>query len=235
MSTKADTRTDSRLAARCAAIASAGAAVIHFAVVPMHWADWLPSGVFFASIALLQLLWVVLVWSCPTPVVFAIGIAANAGAVALWIESRTTGAPFGPAAGQPEAVDAAGICVLLLQCYVVMGAAWAWMRRSRAGQVSGPGRALVLVGANVVMAAAVTAGLASTLYGHSPHHHGPAEAHDAQQVTRGVPAPEHHHPPVPAAVPLEGATTGPAPAPAGPGLPMVESSLHTDDHPAHHD
>lgn len=32
--------------------------------------------------------------------------------------------PFGPSAGEPEPVGAAGICVLLLQCYVVMGAGW---------------------------------------------------------------------------------------------------------------
>ena len=235
VSTKTEARTDTRLAVRCAATASVGAAAIHFAVAPMHWQHWLPSGVFFAVIALLQLAWAFLVWSRPATLLLVIGIVVNAGAVALWIHSRTAGAPFGPAAGQPESVDAAGICVLLLQCYVVMGAAWAWIRRSRAGHVSGMGSALVLVGANAVMAVAVTAGLASSLSGHGPHHHGPAEAHDAHQVTRELPAAEHHHVPAPEVMPHEEAMTGPAPAPADAGRPMVESSLHTEGHHDHHD
>lgn len=233
--TKAERRTDSRLAARCAAIASAGAAAIHFAVAPMHWGHWLPSGVFFVSIALLQLIWVFLVWSRPTALVFAVGVVVNVGAVALWIHSRTAGVPFGPAAGQPEAVDAAGICVLLLQCYVVMGATWAWVRRSRAEQVSGLGRALVLLGANAVMVAAVTTGLASSLYGHNHHPHGPAQAEDSHQVTHGPPVQGHQHPSEPVGLPREEAMTGPAvaPAPINPGLPMVESRLEIDGHHDH--
>ena len=37
-------KTVCRLAARCAAVVSIGAAVIHFGVAPMHGRDWLPSG-----------------------------------------------------------------------------------------------------------------------------------------------------------------------------------------------
>ena len=83
---------------------------------------------------------------------------ANAGFAALWIWSRTAGEPFGPNAGEPEAVQAAGICALLLECYIVMGAAWAWFRGDRAEPVSGFGSALVMLGANTVVVAAVTAG-----------------------------------------------------------------------------
>jgi hypothetical protein len=39
---RAETGTDSALAARLAAIASIGAAVIHLAVIPSHWRDWMP-------------------------------------------------------------------------------------------------------------------------------------------------------------------------------------------------
>lgn len=233
--TKAERRTDSRLAARCAAVASAGAAAIHFAVAPAHWEHWVPSGVFFVAIGLVQLIWVFLAWSRPTALVLAVGVVANAGAVALWVHSRVAGAVFGPGAGQPEAVDAAGICVLLLQSYVVMGATWAWVRRARAEQVSTFGRAVVLLGANAVMVAAVTAGLASGLYGHTPHHHGPAEAQDQHQATHDAPVQGHQHPSEPVGLPREEAMTGPAttPPPASPGLPMVESSLDIDDHHDH--
>ncbi|MBB3600880.1 hypothetical protein FHT40_000513 [Mycolicibacterium sp. BK556] len=216
MGVKVVRKTDSQLAARCAAVASIGAAVIHFAVAPMHWTDWKPSGVFFAAIAVFQLFWGFLTWLRPTQILLAAGVAANLGSAALWVMSRTAGAPFGPNAGVPEAVEAAGIAVLLLQCYVIMGAGWALLRRYRGDEISGLGRAVVLMGANAVMAGAVTVGLASGLQGQHHHHGGPAEA---EQV------PGHH----------ADVTTGhdrhePAPAP---GLPVTDMSLNTegDHHP----
>lgn len=221
-------KTDSRLAARCAAVASIGAAVIHFAVVPMHWKDWLPSGVFFASIAVFQLMWGFVAWSKPTRLLLAVGVMGNAGSAALWVMSRTAGAPFGPNAGEAEAVEAAGIAVLLLQCYVVMGAAWALLRRYRADEVSGFGRALVLLGANTVMAGAVTVGLASALQGHGHHHGGPAgaeaelvPAHDAHVAVH-----DHHVAPL---IPSGDGVTVPAPPPGSEsGLPVTDMSLTTD-------
>lgn len=169
--------TDSRVAARAAAIASLGAAVIHAAVAPAHWGHWPASGIFFAVTALCQFGWAVLVWRRPAPALFAFGIAANAGLAVLWVWSHLAGEPFGPNAGETEAVQAAGICALLLECYVVMGAAWSWLRSDRPGPVSAVGGALVLLGANAIVAAAVTAGLVSTLVG-DHHHHGNAEAGD---------------------------------------------------------
>lgn len=234
MISKEATTTDGRLSARCAAVASIGAAVIHFAVAPMHWRDWLPAGVFFASITVFQLFWALLVWSRPATLVLAAGFAANAGSAALWVMSRTVGVPFGPHAGQPEAVETAGISVLLLQCYVVMGAGWAWFRRYRAEDVSGFGRALVLVGANTVMVGAVAVGLASSLQGH--HHHGEgAEAEGEQPTLHEAPAEGHHHDAdhpesiAPPKLGVPGPTT--APVPAESGLPVTDMGLHIDgDH-----
>ena len=151
MASRQTKQTDSRLAARCAASASLGAAVIHFAVTPMHWRDWLASGLFFAGLATFQLVWAFLAWSRPQSLVLAAGIAANAGAAALWVMSCIVGPPFGPSAGQPEAVSSAGISVLLLQCYVVMGAGWAWSRQYRPEPVPGFRRAMVLMGTNSVV------------------------------------------------------------------------------------
>ena len=199
------TKTDSRLAARCAAIASVGAAVIHVAVIPMHWRDWLPSGVFFVALAAVQLLWAVAAWWRPGPLVFAAGVGVNAGAAALWIVSCVAGPPVGPAVGQPEPVGAAGISVLLLQSYVVMGALWAWAHSYQPEEVSRVGRALVLAGANTVIAAAVLVGLAASLGGHHHHHHG--------AVTEAAPA-------------------APA-APGVAEAPKVNSALTSDGH--HHD
>lgn len=196
--------TDSHLAARCAAVASIGASVIHFAVMPAHWRDWVPSGVFFAVLAVFQLVWAFVIWSRPTSWRLVAGIVVNAVVAVLWVTAHTRGAPFGPGAGRPEAADGAGICVLLLQCYVVMGSAWAWSRLGAAKNVPRFNRAVILLGAQTVMAFAVVAGVVSALAGHQ-HHHGsaPAEAQSGHQVQSG------HHDPVEA------------------GLSVTDMGLHT--------
>lgn len=171
MAPKAATKTDSTLAARLAAIASLGAAVIHFAVAPTHWQGWMPSGLFFVSLALLQLIWAKLVLARTTTPVLAAGIMLNVGAVALWAFSRTAGAPFGPNAGEAELVQAADLCALLLQIYVVMGASWAWYRGHQGEAIPAFANAIVLLGAGAVVALASTVGVAS---GVRHGHHGPA-------------------------------------------------------------
>lgn len=232
MTSRAVSGTDSRLAARAAAAASLGAAVIHFAVTPAHWNDWLPSGIFFASIATFQLIWALLAWTRPPAALLAAGIVANGGFAALWVWSLTLGQPFGPNAGQPEAVHAAGICVLLLECYIVMGAAWAWFRGDRAEPLPSFGSALVLLGANTVVAAAVTAGVASGLQGHE-NHHGPDEAQGEHQAPHSEHADGHHDDAVPA-TPMDVQMTGPATAPPLPGPALPQTEAPHDAGGAHH-
>lgn len=196
----------------------------------MHWRDWLPAGAFFAIVAVLQLVWAITSWSRPGSWLLAAGGLINAGLAALWVMSRTVGPPVGPYAGQPEAVDAAGICVLLLQCYIVMGAGWAWSRQYQAEEVSVFSRALVMVGANTVIAGAVTVGLASSLQGHH-HHHGVTEAQG------GHPATQDHHvkplapAPAPSSVPASVPTAAPDPAE---GLPLTDMALHVDEQTHEH-
>nr|WP_232076873.1 hypothetical protein [Mycobacterium gallinarum] len=178
MTRKIATKTDGRLAARLATVSSLGAAVIHFAVLPAHWQEWTPAGLFFASIALFQLAWALLVLVRPTRVVLAAGIVANGGAAALWALSRTAGAPFGPNAGEPEVIEAAGLCVLLLECYVVMGAGWVWYRGPRAEPISVFGNAIVLGGGSAVITAAATLGVASGFL--NDHHASAGAEHDSR-------------------------------------------------------
>ena len=184
-------KTDSRLAARLAALASLGASVIHFAVVPAHWQEWMPAGLFFASIAVFQLFWARLVLVRTTNPVLALGIMVNLAVIALWSVSRTAGAPFGPHAGEAELVQAADLCALLLQVYVVMGAGWVWYRGLQGEPLPAFGSAMVLLGAIGVVTLASTVGAASGLrHGHhapagaeaGAHRHGP----DAGQA-------EDHH------------------------------------------
>jgi hypothetical protein len=191
-----------------------GAATIHFAVMPTHWQEWMPAGLFFVSLALFQLIWACAVLVRTTAPVLAAGIAVNVGVLALWAVSRTAGAPFGPHAGEAELVQAADLCALLLQIYVVMGAGWA-IYRGRPGQLIPTfGNAVVLLGAMVVVTSASTLGVASglrhgdhapTSAGHSGGHHGihPEPSHSPPLIRPlGTPtAPTSIDVPVPGAEP----------------------------------
>lgn len=188
------TGTDSVLAARCAAIASLGAGVVHLAVIPAHWREWVPAGVFIATLALAQLAWAALAWSRPRSWVLAAGITISAGAACLWVNACIAGPPVGPSAGHPEPVGAAGISALLLQCYVVMGAGWSWLRNYEAREVPAPARVAVLLGANTVILGAVTLGVVAGVHGHH-HHQGPAgtaATHDGGGAPPAS-APAHDH------------------------------------------
>ena len=223
------------MALRLAAIASLGAAIIHFAVAPTHWREWLPSGLFFVSIALFQVLWARIVLARPTATVLLAGILGNVGSAALWALSRTAGAPFGPRAGEAELVHGADLCALLLESYVVMGAGWVWYRGRQAESVPAFTNAMVLLGFGTVIASAATVGVASGLQ--DEHHHGPAAAesehhtpvvghdggHQVGHHDHSVPEspPPTHEP----AVPLN----APAPVPAPP--PPVQPAH--DDHGDH--
>jgi hypothetical protein len=103
------------------AVASAGAATIHFAVIDQHVAEYWLFGVFFAAVGLTQLGWVVAVVNNPTRTVYVVGALGNALIAATWVISRTTGLPFGPAAGEPESVGIADVVSTALELAVVVG------------------------------------------------------------------------------------------------------------------
>jgi hypothetical protein len=170
---------------------------------------------------------------------------ANLGSIALWGLSRTTGAPFGPHAGEPEAVQAAGIFALMLQCYVVMGAAWLWYRGRRADPVPSFGYGMVLTGAATVIGAAATLGVISGL---QHDHHSPVRAeHDHRTPNSEEESGHHEHsapvapsdseispqPTVPAPVEPSGPETDyelNAPAPSEESPPALDESLGNEDH-----
>jgi hypothetical protein len=103
------------------AVASAGAAAIHFAVIDQHVAEYWLFGVFFVVVALAQLGWVVAVVSNPTRMVYVVGALGNALIAVTWVISRTTGLPFGPEAGEPEPVGIADVVSTAFEVAVVAG------------------------------------------------------------------------------------------------------------------
>ncbi|WP_197417525.1 hypothetical protein [Mycobacterium sp. GA-2829] len=243
MAPRTESKTDSRLAARLAALASLGASVIHFAVVANHWQEWMPAGVFFASLATFQLLWARLVLARTTTSVLGLGIMVNIGAIVLWAVSRTAGAPFGPHAGEAELVQAADLCALLLQIYVVMGAAWVWHRGLYGEHVPAFVSAVVLFGAVGVVSLASTVGVASGLrHGHhapsgaeaEAGHHGTsaghAGAHHGHEPTAPPPALEPARTPAtPAQPPVPAQVLAPASAPP-PAEPLHDHGDHDHGH-----
>jgi hypothetical protein len=103
------------------AVASAGAATIHFAVIDQHFAEYWLFGVFFVAVALAQLGWVVAVASNPARTVYLVGALGNALIAVTWVISRTTGLPFGPGAGEPEPVGIADVVSTAFELAVVTG------------------------------------------------------------------------------------------------------------------
>lgn len=234
MARRALSNTDSGLAARLAAFASLGAGVIHAAVVPAHWNEWMPAGLFFAAMALAQAGWALLILLRTTAPVLIFGIAVNIAAIALWAFSRSAGAPFGPHAGTVEHIQGADLCALLLEIYAVMGAGWVWRRGRRGDSIPAFANALVSLGAAGVVILASTVGVTSGLrHGHhdtggghteAGSHHGPGEDHPDS----------HHEPsgPMPVIKMNDPGLTAPSPAPVLP--PAIPVTSPADGHDHHH-
>lgn len=214
---KAAPKTDSAVALWVTAAASLGSALIHLAVLPAHWQEWAPSGIFFALIATFQFGWAIVILAQHRSTVLAAGIAVNVGAIALWALSRTAGIPIGAHAGQPETVQAADIAAVLLETTVITSAGWAWFRRHRAGSISAITSGIVLGAAGAAVATMVTIGVISGLDHDHYAPHGSNEHHD------------HHHraPPV---LPPEPHIDSPSSTPQ----PPAPEPTHDNNHEHHH-
>jgi FtsP/CotA-like multicopper oxidase with cupredoxin domain len=97
------------------ALLTMGPAVIHFAVAPMHFQEYLPFGLFFvvagaaqAGVALATVL-------TPSRRLFRAAGVATVGITALYLVSRTVGVPVGPRPWRPEAVGFPDIACIAMQ------------------------------------------------------------------------------------------------------------------------
>jgi hypothetical protein len=137
----------------CAALASAAAGAIHFAFAPGHMDESITHGLFFAGVGLYQIGWALAVVIRPAPLVVRLGWL-NAGVIAVWVASRTSGVPFSEAEGA-EAVGFADVAatafeVLIVAVTVAIGVRWRPLARPRLGVI---GLAAALVAAGVTVAA----------------------------------------------------------------------------------
>ena len=81
---------------------SAVAAGIHAWVVPEHYDEYAPFGLFFAVLGFAQAGWAVGVLRRPTRILQVAGIALSTGLLTLWALSRTAGLPIGPEPWEAE-------------------------------------------------------------------------------------------------------------------------------------
>lgn len=207
-------RTDIKLATAVAALASAGAALIHVAVTPDHWRVWVQSGLFFAGLALFQLGWSAMVLRSAHRAVLGVGVLANTAAIVLWALTRTSGLPFGPNADVPQSLGPAGILATVLELVVVVGAAWGMLPREHASRISIWNYRFALGGAAVLVAAVMAPGVVAGLdHAHGGAGHGSNDDHG----TGG------HH----------GTTSVPEPVPSGPTSAPQPTTSESPDSSGH--
>lgn len=102
---------------RLLALALVGGALIHLAVVPEHFEEWVAAAWFFVALAVAQAVaaFLVLRWPAPARGLLLLVAALSAGPLVVWAWSRTWGLPVGPDPGVPEAVGLPDIAAGLLE------------------------------------------------------------------------------------------------------------------------
>jgi hypothetical protein len=85
-----------------ATILSVALGLSHFLATPLYFDQWLGYGVFFFTVAVLQVMHsMALGVNPPSRALLWVGMVGNASVVALWTITRTVGIPFfGPMAGE---------------------------------------------------------------------------------------------------------------------------------------
>jgi hypothetical protein len=144
-------------------MASAGAAAIHFAMVPTHSEESTLLAVGFAVVAWLQAAFAVGVLVRPTRGLLLAGAVLNTLAIGAWVWSRLFGLPFGIGGGEIEAVESIDALCAVLEAVVVGAALWTTRapsrtRNDRPAMVAAAGLSCVLViGATSAVLAAPSA------------------------------------------------------------------------------
>jgi hypothetical protein len=172
--------------------ASLGAAVLHAAFAPVHFEETWSHGLFFAVLAWLQLALAVLLLTRASRRVFLAGLL-NLFVIAVWVLSRTKGAPFGPNAWKPEEVGVPDVLSTVFEAITVLGCA-ALLLRASSGKalrvVRGPAWLLgAAITTTVLVACGTTVALTPRFAAHT--HGGAAGAaaghtHDASGVAAGL-------------------------------------------------
>ena len=113
------------------ALASIGAAVIHFMVTPDHLEEFVLFGVFFLGLGIFQAVWAGGILLKPNTLVVAAGVLVSVLVIGVWALSRTAGLPIGPEAGEPEAVGLSDVLATALEGLIALGGTYLLVRPRR--------------------------------------------------------------------------------------------------------
>src|SRR5919204_2152904 len=123
--------------------ASMAAALIHFAVIQQHLADYWVYGWFFVVVATGQLAWALAAVLRPTRPLLLAGAVGNGLVAVAWVVTRASGSLVGPEASSRAAVGFGDVASTLLEVAIVVGcvAALVWPQAlasgsSRRGEVA---------------------------------------------------------------------------------------------------
>lgn len=158
---------------------------IHFAVAPQHFREWVFAGVFFVLAATVQASCAYMALRTGSRRSVAVGASVSLVLIAAWGISRTTGFPFGPAAGQPEAVGAIDTVATAAEIAMLSAFATHWRRQRLVGvrRASRAG-AVALAGFTILLGSATATAL--------PRHE---HAHLSPRSTEHAPGQVTHHTP----------------------------------------
>jgi hypothetical protein len=136
-------------------------AAIHAAVIPEHLTEWPIAGGFFALLTATEIaVAATLLAPRPRRVSLLTVVAVSTGPLLLWLYTRTTGLPVGPASGLPEPVGLPDLVCCVLEIVTLSAAVILLRRESRwlrgGPAASAPVRAITFV----AIVAATAIGLA---------------------------------------------------------------------------
>src|SRR5919204_5694896 len=101
--------------------ASMAAALIHFAVIQQHLADYWAYGWFFVVVATGQLAWALAAVLRPTRPLLVAGAVGNGLVAVAWVVTRAYGSLVGPEATTRAAVGFGDVASTLLEVAIVVG------------------------------------------------------------------------------------------------------------------
>jgi len=159
------------------AVMSFGAAVIHAAFAPAHFAESWSHGAFFVAAAWFQVLVGMLLLLRPRRWVYRFALA-NVVVIGAWVLSRTVGAPFGPDAWSSEPVGFPDVVATALEACIVAGSLAVLARPILRIPARWTGAAIAgVAGLALVVAGTTTASLTPRYAGEHTHGNGEAAAH----------------------------------------------------------
>ncbi|MFN8623904.1 MAG: hypothetical protein U0869_24445 [Chloroflexota bacterium] len=161
------------------ALLSGAAAVIHLLVIEEHLAESKVTGLAFALLAAFQGLWAVWYAARPSAWLGWLAVVVNAGAIGVWVLSRTAGVPDWLSPEGVEGVGLPDVACAVLELGVIAGLLALHWRPMRARVAEG--RAITRADAGLTMtmiglaALLLTLGSIATIAAEGGHGHGDTE------------------------------------------------------------